>query len=45
MCGVIGAGAAVYEAATNPFPIQLNGQNVNMEGYNIDGACEIFSVN
>lgn len=37
VCGAAGVGAAVYEAQTNAFPIQLNGENVTMEGYNING--------
>lgn len=37
ICGAIGAAAAVYEAQSNTFPIQLNGTEVSMEGYNING--------
>ena len=37
VCGAVGVGAAVYEAQTNTFPIQLNGENVTMEGYEING--------
>lgn len=37
ICGAIGAAAAVYQAQSNTFPIQLNGTEVNMEGYNING--------
>lgn len=37
LCGAIGVGAAVFEAHTNSFPIQLNGENITMEGYNING--------
>ena len=37
VCSTVGVGAAVYEAQTNTFPIQLNGENVTMEGYNING--------
>lgn len=37
VCGAAGVGAAVYEAQTNAFPIQLNGENVTLEGYNING--------
>lgn len=29
--------ASNYEAIVNSFPIQLNGQNVTLEGYNING--------
>ena len=30
--------AVNYTATENTFPIQLNGENVNVEGYNIDGS-------
>ena len=30
--------AVSYTATENTFPIQLNGENVNVEGYNIDGS-------
>ncbi|MDD6563927.1 MAG: hypothetical protein PUF08_02475 [Clostridiales bacterium] len=36
--GTIGVFAGQYIATDNPFPIQLNGSNVSMEGYNIDGS-------
>ena len=35
--GAVGAIAANLTAASNPFPITLNGENVILEGYNIDG--------
>lgn len=35
--GAAGAIAANLTAASNPFPITLNGENVSLEGYNIDG--------
>lgn len=34
--GIIGAFAAEYITVANPFPIKLNGTNVNIEGYNIN---------
>ena len=34
--GAIGAIAAEIIATPNPFPIKLNGENVNIEGYNIN---------
>lgn len=36
--GALGVFAGQYVANPNPFPIQLNGENVSMEGYNIDGS-------
>ena len=36
--GAVGAFAGQYVATENPFPIQLNGNNVSIEGYNIDGS-------
>lgn len=36
--GVVGALAATYTATDNPFPIKLNGNDVQMEGYNIEGS-------
>lgn len=36
--GAIGALAAGIIANPNPFPIQLNGSEVSIEGYNIDGS-------
>ncbi len=33
-----GSLAVNYTATENTFPIQLNGENVNVEGYNIDGS-------
>lgn len=35
--GAVGAVANNYLATKNVFPVQLNGQDVNIEGYNIDG--------
>ncbi len=37
---IMGAGAAAvqYTASDNPFPVQLNGENVQMEGYNINDS-------
>lgn len=34
--GAIGAFAAQYVANDNPFPIQLNGKDISIEGYNIN---------
>lgn len=34
--GMIGAFAAQYSATDNPFPVKLNGQDINIEGYNIN---------
>ncbi len=34
----VGAFAGQYIATENPFPIQLNGQNIQLEGYNIEGS-------
>lgn len=34
----VGAFAGQYIAIENPFPIQLNGQNIQLEGYNIEGS-------
>ena len=36
--GVAGVLAATYTATDNPFPVQLNGNNVQIEGYNIEGS-------
>lgn len=36
--GVVGALAATYTATNNPFPVKLNGNDVQIEGYNIDGS-------
>lgn len=36
--GVVGVLAASYTATENVFPIKLNGNDVNIEGYNIDGS-------
>lgn len=36
--GAIGALAAGLLANPNPFPIELNGESVSMEGYNIEGS-------
>ena len=36
--GSVGVFAGQYTATENPFPIQLNGSSVSMEGYNIDGS-------
>ena len=36
LSGAIGAIAAGITAAPNPFPIKLNGSDVEMEGYNIN---------
>ena len=33
-----GAFAVQYVATDNPFSVQLNGQNVNIQGYNIEGS-------
>ena len=35
---MLGSLAVNYTATENTFPIQLNGENVNVEGYNIDGS-------
>ena len=35
---MLGSFALNYTATENTFPIQLNGENVNVEGYNIDGS-------
>lgn len=34
--GAVGAFAVNYTATQNPYPVMLNGQNVQMEGYNIN---------
>ena len=34
--GTVGAFAVSYVADTNPYPVQLNGENVNIEGYQIN---------
>ncbi|MGN0181622.1 MAG: hypothetical protein ACI4DP_04305 [Candidatus Ornithomonoglobus sp.] len=36
--GSAGVFAGQYIATENPFPIKLNGQDINIEGYNIDGS-------
>ena len=36
--GTIGALAAGLMANPNPFPVQLNGKDVSIEGYNIEGS-------
>lgn len=36
--GSVGVFAGQYNATDNPFPIQLNGNDVSIEGYNIDGS-------
>lgn len=36
--GAVGAFAGQYVATENPFPIKLNGENISIEGYNIDGS-------
>lgn len=36
--GVVGALAATYTATDNPFPVKLNGNDVQIEGYNIEGS-------
>lgn len=36
--GTIGALAATYTATNNPFPIKLNGNDVQIEGYNIEDS-------
>lgn len=38
MFGAIGAFAATYTATPNTYPVQLNGQSVQLEGYNIEGS-------
>ena len=38
IASTVGAVAATYTATENTFPIKVNGQNVQMEGYNIDGS-------
>ena len=35
--GTVGVFAGQFIATENTFPIQLNGENVSMDGYNIDG--------
>lgn len=37
IASTVGAVAASYTATENTFPIKVNGQNVQMEGYNIEG--------
>jgi hypothetical protein len=37
ICGAAAVVAANYTATENQYPVQLNGNNVNVEGYNIDG--------
>ena len=36
--GTVGAFASYYTATENTFPVQLNGENVSIDGYNIDGS-------
>ena len=36
--GVAGVLAATFTATDNPFPVQLNGEDVQIEGYNIEGS-------
>jgi hypothetical protein len=36
--GAAGVFAGQYMATENPFPVKLNNQNVQIEGYNIDGS-------
>lgn len=36
--GTAGVFAGQYVATENPFPVQLNGNNISMEGYNIEGS-------
>ena len=36
--GTAGVFAGQYTAVENPFPVQLNGEEVSVEGYNIDGS-------
>lgn len=36
--GTVGVFAGQYVATENPFPIQLNGENVDIKGFNIDGS-------
>ncbi|MDD6484062.1 MAG: hypothetical protein PUF72_05745 [Clostridiales bacterium] len=36
--GTAGALAGQYIAYQNSFPVKLNGENISMEGYNIDGS-------
>lgn len=36
--GTVGAFAGQYIATENTFPVQLNGKDVAVDGYNIDGS-------
>lgn len=36
--GTVGVFAGQYVATDNSFPVQLNGNNVSLEGYNIEGS-------
>ena len=36
LSGAIGVFAGQYMATSNPFPVQLNGTNISLEGYNIN---------
>ena len=36
--GTAGVLAGQYTATENPFPVQLNGNDVSIEGYNIEGS-------
>ena len=38
LASTVGAIAATYTATPNEFPIKVNSQDVQMEGYNIDGS-------
>lgn len=38
IASTVGALAATYTATENTFPIKVNGQDAQMEGYNIDGS-------
>lgn len=38
IASTVGAIAATYTATPNEFPIKVNGQDTQMEGYNIDGS-------
>ena len=38
IASAVGAIATTYTATPNEFPIKVNGQDTQMEGYNIDGS-------
>lgn len=38
ICGSVGVFAGQYVVSDNPFPVKFNGENVLIEGYNIDGS-------